>query len=64
MLIIKIVSAAMAFLMSMLPFSGTSEEKKCNPEFNGTYIQSWMSSSWDDERWQREVDNMKDEGIE
>ncbi len=63
MVIIKIVSAVMAFIMAMLPF-GEKAEKKCEPVFNGTFIQSWMSSTWDDERWQTEVDNMLDAGIE
>ncbi len=65
MIIIKIISAVMAFLMAMLPFGSTNQtEKKCNAEFNGTFLQSWMSSSWDDERWQTEVENMLDAGIE
>ena len=65
MIIIKIISAVMAFLMAMLPLGDTNQtEKKCNAEFNGTFLQSWMSSSWDDERWQTEIDNMLDAGIE
>ena len=28
-------------------------EKKCEAEFNGTFLQSWMSSSWDDGRCRR-----------
>ena len=39
-------------------------ERKCEPEFNGTFIQSWMSSSWDDDRWQEEFELMKEAGIE
>lgn len=34
-------------------------EKKCEAEFNGTFLQSWMSSSWDDGRWQEEIGAMK-----
>ena len=64
MIIIKVISALMAFLMSVLSFGGNQPERKCNPEFNGTFIQSWMSSSWDDERWQTEIENMKEAGIE
>lgn len=65
MLVVKIISAIMAFLMAMLPFgAGDTAEKKCDPEFNGTFLQSWMSSSWDDERWQTEIENMKSAGIE
>ena len=39
-------------------------ERKCEPKFNGTFIQSWMSSSWDDERWQEEFAVMEEAGIE
>ena len=64
MIIIKVISALMAFLMSVLSFGTAQSERRCNPEFNGTFIQSWMSSSWDDERWQTEIENMKEAGIE
>jgi hypothetical protein len=64
MIIIKVISALMAFLMSVLSFGGNQSERKCNPEFSGTFIQSWMSGSWDDERWQTEIENMKEAGIE
>lgn len=64
-MIIKIISAVMAFLLSLLPFGdGYNPEPKCNPEFNGTFLQSWMSSTWDDERWQTEIEYMKKAGIE
>ncbi len=64
MLIVKIISALIAFVMSVLPLGNTPTERKCNPEFNGTFLQSWMSGSWDDGRWQTEIDNMKEAGIE
>ena len=64
MVIVKIISALLAFLMSVLSFGGTQPERKCNPEFSGTFIQSWMSGSWDDDRWQTEIENMKEAGIE
>ena len=63
MIIIKVISAFMAFIMSVLSF-GTQTERKCNPGFSGTFIQSWMSGSWDDDRWQTEIENMKEAGIE
>ena len=64
-MIIKIISAVMAFLLSFLPFGeGYNPGQKCNPEFNGTFLQSWMSSTWDDERWQTEIEYMKKAGIE
>ena len=64
MVIVKIISALMAFLMSVLSFGSAQPERRCNPEFNGTFIQSWMSGSWDDERWQTEIENMQNAGIE
>lgn len=54
----------MAFLMSVLPFGNAQPERKCDPKFNGTFIQSWMSGSWDDDRWQTEIENMQAAGIE
>lgn len=63
-LIFKIFSAIFAFIISVSPFGNKTEEPKCNPEFNGTFIQSWLSSSWSDEQWQSEIENMKDAGIE
>lgn len=64
-MIIKIISSVLAFLFSILPFGeGYNPAQKCNPEFNGTFLQSWMSSTWDDERWQAEIDCMKQAGIE
>ena len=59
----KIISAIVAFVMMMLPFANQPEEQKCKPEFTGTFIQSWMTSSWDDERWAEEVENMKKAGL-
>ena len=48
--------------MSLLPFGdGFAPEQKCNPEFNGTFLQSWLSCTWDDERWQTEIEHMKDD---
>ncbi|MBR3816088.1 MAG: DUF4434 domain-containing protein [Clostridia bacterium] len=64
MILIKIISAITAFIMAVLPFGSSQPERKCNPVFTGTFIQSWMSGSWDDERWQTEIDNMKEAGIE
>ncbi len=64
MIIKKIFSALLAFILTVLPFPHETPEKKCNPEFNGTFLQSWMSSTWDDERWLEEIENMKNAGIE
>lgn len=60
----KIISAVMTFIMLILPFGKQSDERKCDPKFNGTFIQSWMTHSWDDERWEDETENMQDAGIE
>ena len=60
----KIVSAITAFVMMMLPSAKQPEEQKCNPEFTGTFIQSWMTCYWDEERWAEEAENMKKAGVE
>lgn len=60
----KIISAITAFIIMMLPAAGQSQEQKCKPEFSGTFIQSWMTASWDSERWEEEADNMKKAGVE
>ena len=63
-IIFKILSAIFAFIIAVSPFGNKTEEPKCKPEFNGTFIQSWLSSSWSDEQWQSEIENMQDAGIE
>ncbi len=61
---VKIVSAIVSFVIMVLPFGNKPTGQKCKPEFTGTFIQSWMTCSWDDERWTEEVENMKKAGIE
>lgn len=63
-LIKKVISSIMAFIIAVLPFGNDTSEKKCDPAFNGTFLQSWLSSTWSDERWQDEIENMKEAGIE
>lgn len=60
----KIISAILVFVFSLLPLQSGTPAKKCEPKFNGTFLQSWLSSTWSDERWQAEIKNMKDAGIE
>lgn len=38
MILIKIISAVVAFIMLMLPFGNNSTEKKCESKFNGLFI--------------------------
>ncbi len=62
---VKVISAVTAFLMLVSPLGKKmTEERKCEPKFSGSFIQSWMTSSWDDERWEKEVANMNDAGVE
>lgn len=57
--------ALLAFLTAAAPFSeGQLPERKCSPEFNGTFLQSWLSSSWDEARWAEEVKAMQADGVE
>ena len=60
----KMISAVTAFVIMMLPWNTSVQEKKCKPEFTGTFIQSWMTCIWDEERWAEEAENMKKAGIE
>lgn len=62
-LIRKFICALMAFVMAMLSGYALPEEKKCDPAFTGSFIQSWASSTWDDEQWESEMQYMKDCGI-
>ncbi|MBQ7295410.1 MAG: DUF4434 domain-containing protein [Clostridia bacterium] len=59
----SLLSAVVAFLTIALPSDTKLPERKCAPEFNGTFIQSWMSSTWDAERWADEVEVMQKDGI-
>ncbi len=57
--------ALIAFITAAAPFGNTAlPERKCAPEFNGTFLQSWLSSTWDDERWADEVEAMQQDGVE
>lgn len=60
----KMISAITAFVVSVLPLEVCTQQPKCKPEFTGTFIQSWMTSVWDDERWAEEAENMKKAGVE
>ncbi len=56
--------AVLYFCLIALPFgSELPQERKCAPEFNGTFVQSWLSGSWDEERWADEVATMKKDGM-
>lgn len=65
MLFLKtLLPALMAFIMAVLPFGGAvAPEGKTEPVFNGTFLQSWLSSSWDEERWADEVEAMERDGV-
>ncbi len=60
----KVFSAIFAFVFAVLPLGSNPPSQKCDPVFNGTFLQSWLSSTWSDERWQDEIENMKKAGIE
>ena len=63
-LIKKIISAFIAFLTVALGGFAVPETKKCDPAFTGSFVQSWASSSWDDEQWESEMEYMKECGLE
>ncbi len=64
-LIKNFFAALLALVMAVSPF-GNSElpERKCAPEFSGTFLQSWLSASWDEARWEQEVAAMEKDGVE
>ncbi|MDO4816331.1 MAG: DUF4434 domain-containing protein [Bacillota bacterium] len=39
------------------------QKQGCAPVFNGTFLQSWYSCTWDDARWQAEIAAMQQAGI-
>lgn len=58
------ITAVLTFCFIVLPFGAAlPEERKCAPEFNGTFIQSWLSGSWDEERWADEIRTMEKDGV-
>lgn len=60
----KIISALLAFIMAAVSGYAVPEEKKTDPAFTGSFVQSWASSSWNDEQWESELEYMKDCGLE
>ncbi len=57
--------ALLALITCSAPFAQTQlPERKCAPEFSGTFLQSWMSSTWDSERWADEIERMQQDGVE
>lgn len=60
----KIISAMLAFVMAALSGFAVPEQGKCDPVFTGSFIQSWASSTWSDEQWESELEYMKDCGLE
>lgn len=66
MLIKRILTTVIAIIVSLPSiFFGSSSggQAKCTPAFTGTFLQSWYSSSWDDARWEAEVEAMQTAGI-
>ncbi|MBQ7005920.1 MAG: DUF4434 domain-containing protein [Clostridia bacterium] len=60
----KIVATLLAFVMALLSGFAVPEEKKCDPAFTGSFVQSWASSYWSDDQWESEMEYMKDCGLE
>ncbi len=58
---IKIISAVLSLVLALL--SSSIPERKCDPVYTGTFLQSWMSCYWTEDRWAEEVKNMENAGI-
>lgn len=61
-LFIKIISAVLSLVISF--FSSATPERKCNPKFTGSFLQSWLSEYWEDEDWDKQIKEMKDDGVD
>ena len=61
---IAAIFAVLYVSLVVIPFNvDMPEERKCAPEFNGTFVQSWLSSSWDEEDWADEIAAMEKDGV-
>lgn len=58
------ISCLISFILVLMPF-GQKEmpERKTAPAFNGTFVQSWLSSTWSDEDWAEEIDAMEKDSV-
>lgn len=61
-LFIKTISAVLSLIIGFC--SSAVPERKCEPKVTGTFVQSWMSEYWDDEEWDRQIKEMKDDGLD
>ncbi|MGN1418604.1 MAG: DUF4434 domain-containing protein [Acutalibacteraceae bacterium] len=61
-LVIKILSAVLSLIIGLC--SSAIPERKCDPKITGTFVQSWLSEYWDDEDWDKQIKEMKDDGLE
>lgn len=62
-LIKRLISVITAFVLALLPGTATPE-RRTEPVFTGTFLQSWLGVQWDADEWQKEIDAMKRDGIE
>ncbi|MGN1443983.1 MAG: DUF4434 domain-containing protein [Acutalibacteraceae bacterium] len=61
-ILIKIISAVLSLIIGFC--SPAASERKCEPKVTGTFVQSWLSGYWDDEEWDRQIKEMKDDGLD
>ena len=59
----KTIVVIISFVISLTPLK-PQPVQKCEPKFNGTFVQPWLTVTWDDERWQEEIAAMKEAGVE
>lgn len=62
-LIQRFFSVLFALIIS-LGSNAALPERRIDPVFTGSFLQSWLAASWDSERWEQEVNQMKEDGIE
>lgn len=61
---VKRLIAVLMAIISALISGGNTPERKTDPVFTGTFLQSWPGAHWDESRWKLETDEMKRDGIE
>lgn len=59
----RFFSVLFAFLVALCT-NTPAAERRTEPVFTGSFLQSWYSSQFNDEQWENEIAQMKKDGIE
>jgi hypothetical protein len=50
----KTIVVIISFVISLTPLK-PQPVQKCEPKFNGTFVQPWLTVTWDDESGRRKL---------